>query len=113
MQSLKPDMPDHRELVVDVNVHSEMKTILSRDLPKVTETLDSLRKEESKEAVKVISLLFSCKCKEYRTEAIETLGKMKSEHAKKVLLRRASWLSCASKEEKKLIRMLLANERGN
>ena len=107
MQSVRPDMPDNRELVVDVGLETEMKTVLELDMPKVTETLDGLSKEGSKIAAKVVGLLFSSQCTEYRNMAITTLGKMKNEHARKVLSRRASWLSGAPKEEKIRIRALL------
>lgn len=105
--TIKPDLPDFGDTVLEANVAIEMKSLLDRDMPKVTKILEFLSEDSSKEAVKAITVPFSCKCKEYRENAIGCLATMKTEHAQKALERRASWLSSAPKKEKKAIKEML------
>jgi TPR repeat protein len=107
--AIRPDMTDFGDMVVEINAKMELAPLCRCDMPKIIQALEFLSSDNSKAAVKAITVLFSSKCDEYRGKAIEHLAAMKTEHARKALARRASWLSMAPKKEKKTIKELLNN----
>lgn len=89
-------------------VEQQLAKITEQNLGILTTCLSELTAHDSEEAVKVVCKVFSSSILAYRIAALGVLATLSTPSAKKAIVRRTSFFSFASADEKKVAQAILA-----